>query len=118
MEFSKILKKSRFQKRLFYAKVRRCTTTVELDNKELFGCPKIVPYPYEVNGKLVTRNGSLIPICSLSNRSLLPSLTIQCKKLKTGFHFVPLKQLREIPTLRQQMGGWFKKVQKCADVIW
>ena len=34
------------------------------------------PYPYEVNGKLVTVNGSLIPICSLSNRSLLPSLTV------------------------------------------
>ena len=28
-----------------------------------------VPYPYEVNGKLVTGNGSIIPICSL-----LPSL--------------------------------------------
>ena len=35
-----------------------------------------VPYPYEVNGKLVTGNGSLIPICSLSNHSLLPSLTV------------------------------------------
>ena len=35
-----------------------------------------VPYPYEVNDKLVTGNGSLIPICSLSNRSLLPSLTV------------------------------------------
>ena len=35
-----------------------------------------VPYPYEVNGKLVTGNGSLIPICSLSSRSLLPSLTV------------------------------------------
>ena len=23
--------------------------TVELGNKELSGCPKIVPYPYEVN---------------------------------------------------------------------
>ena len=30
-----------------------------------------VPYSYEVNGKLVTGNGSLIPICSL-----LPSLTV------------------------------------------
>ena len=36
-----------------------------------------VPYHYEVNGKLVTGNGSLILICSLSNRSLLPSLTVQ-----------------------------------------
>ena len=35
-----------------------------------------VPYSYEVNGKLVTGNGSLIPISSLSNRSLLPSLTV------------------------------------------
>ena len=35
-----------------------------------------VPYPYEENGKLVTGNGSLISICSLSDRSLLPSLTV------------------------------------------
>ena len=35
-----------------------------------------VPNPYEVNGKLMTGNGSLILICSLSNRSLLPSLTV------------------------------------------
>jgi hypothetical protein len=35
-----------------------------------------VSYPYEVNGKLVTGNGSLIPISSLSNRSLLPNLTV------------------------------------------
>ena len=35
-----------------------------------------VPYPYDVNGKLVKGNGSLIQICSLSNRSLLPSLTV------------------------------------------
>ena len=41
--------------------------TFELGNKELFGRPKIVP---EVNGKLVTGN------CSVSNRSLLPSLTV------------------------------------------
>ena len=41
-----------------------------------------VPYPYEVNGKLVTGNGSLIPICSLSNRSLLPSLTIHANKFR------------------------------------
>ena len=38
-----------------------------------------VPYPFEVNGKLVTENGCLIPICSLSNRSLLPSLTVLLK---------------------------------------
>ena len=35
-----------------------------------------VHYSYEVNGKLVTENGSLIQICSLSNCSLLPSLTV------------------------------------------
>ena len=35
-----------------------------------------IPYPYEVNGKLVTGNGSLIPIFSLSNSSLMPSLTV------------------------------------------
>ena len=54
-------------------------TTVELGSKELFGCPKIFqdPYPYEVNGKLVTGYGSLIPICSLSNRSLLPPILTQ-----------------------------------------
>ena len=33
-----------------------------------------VPYPYEVNWHLVTGNGSLIPICSLSNHFLSPSL--------------------------------------------
>ena len=41
-----------------------------------------VPYPYEVNGKLVTGNGSLIPICSL-----LPSLTVQ-RILVGCFNFV------------------------------
>ena len=35
-----------------------------------------VPYPYEVNWHLVTGNGSLTPICSLSKRSLSPSLTV------------------------------------------
>jgi hypothetical protein len=34
-----------------------------------------VPYSYEVTGKLDKGNGSLIPICSSSKRSLLPSLT-------------------------------------------
>ena len=33
-----------------------------------------VPYPYEVNGKLVTGNGFLISACSLSNSSLLTVL--------------------------------------------
>ena len=42
-----------------------------------------VPYPYEINGKLVTGNGSLMPICSLSNRSLLPSLTVVVRSLRT-----------------------------------
>ena len=35
-----------------------------------------VPYPYEVNWQSVTGNGSLTPICSLSNRSLSPSFTV------------------------------------------
>ena len=33
-------------------------------------------YSYKENGKLVRGNGSLIPICSVSNRSLLPCLTV------------------------------------------
>ena len=46
-----------------------------------------VPYPYEVNGKLATVNGSLIPICSLSNRSLLPSLNVLANaKQNTGWN--------------------------------
>ena len=35
-----------------------------------------VPYPYQVNWQLVTGNGSLTPICSLSKRTLSPSLTV------------------------------------------
>jgi hypothetical protein len=50
--------------------------TVELGDKELFGHTKIVPYPYEVNLQLVTGIGSLTPICSSSNHSLTPSLTV------------------------------------------
>ena len=34
------------------------------------------PYFYEVNWQLVTRNGSLTPICSISKRSLSPRLTV------------------------------------------
>ena len=49
-----------------------------------------VPYPYEVNGKLVTGNGSLIPIFSLSNSSLMSSLTVLCTKfnvqIRAGQH--------------------------------
>ena len=48
-----------------------------------------VPYPYEVNWHLVTGNGSLIQICSLSNSSLLPSLIVVCF-LKLGPIFVNL----------------------------
>ena len=44
-----------------------------------------VPYSYEVNGKLVTGNGSLIPISSLSNRSLLPSSTVFWKTANLWF---------------------------------
>ena len=35
-----------------------------------------VPYSCKVNWHLVSGNGSLIPIRSLSNRSLLPSLNV------------------------------------------
>ena len=35
-----------------------------------------VPYPYDVNGKLVTGNGCLIPICFLSNRSVSARLLL------------------------------------------
>ena len=38
-----------------------------------------VPYYYEGNWHLVMRNGSLTPICSLSKRSLSPSLTVYRK---------------------------------------
>ena len=60
--------------------------------------PKI-PYPYEVNGKLVTGNGSLIPICSLSNHSLLSSLTVPCLQ-KKGF---PSSYLFEAYILRKPL---------------
>ena len=51
-------------------------TTVEVGDKKLFGHPKIVSYPYEVNWQLVTGNGSLTPICSKPKLSLSSSLTI------------------------------------------
>ena len=38
------------------------------------------PYPYEVNWQLVTGNGFLRPICSLSKHSLSPSLTVPCSR--------------------------------------
>ena len=41
-----------------------------------------VPYPYEVNWHLVTGNGSLTRICSLSDPSLSPSFTLLSKKQK------------------------------------
>ena len=45
-------------------------TTVEVGDKKLFGHPKIVSYPYEVNWQLVTGNGFLTPICSKPKLSL------------------------------------------------
>ena len=57
-----------------------------------------VPYPYEVNGKLVTGNGSLIPICSLSNRSLLPSLTVY--DLFLGYISRLLRKVSKLPHLK------------------
>ena len=60
-----------------------------------------VPYPYEVNGKLVTGNGSLIPICSLSNRSLLPSLTVVTSLQYDFFYHTSLHMICQIfPALR------------------
>ena len=52
-----------------------------------------VPYPYEVNGKSVTGNGFLIPICSLSNRSLLPSLTVHYNIVQHTVQSSSIKQL-------------------------
>ena len=60
------------QYQLFWYGLSLSLDTVELSDKELFGHPKIVPYPYEV--KLVTRNGSLTQIRSLC--SLSPSLIV------------------------------------------
>ncbi len=55
----------------FYSGGLHLIDKVKLGNEELFGLPKIVPYPYEVNWHLVTENGSLIPICSLSKQFLI-----------------------------------------------
>ena len=55
-----------------------------------------VPYPYEVNGKLVTGNGSLIPICSLSNRSLLPSLNVHLSFMSSFSRFFTWKTCKEV----------------------
>ena len=49
-----------------------------------------VPYSYEVNGKLVTWYGSLIPICSLSNPSLLPSLTVYSFRMTQNQNYIGL----------------------------
>ena len=55
--------------------------TVNMVIRNFLVTPKLflntkVPYPYEVNWHLVTGNGSLTTICSLSNCSLSPSLTV------------------------------------------
>jgi hypothetical protein len=47
-----------------------------------------VTYPNEENWQLVTGNGSLTLICSLSNRFLLPSLTVPFFLLD---HFKPFQ---------------------------
>ena len=49
----------------FWKKDSIFRNTVELGDKELFGHPKIVPYPYEVNWQLAMRNGSLKFIFSM-----------------------------------------------------
>ena len=58
-----------------------------------------VPYPYEVNGKLVTGKGSLIPICSLSNHSLLPSLTVLALYCRFSLSTVLLIELSDYSSL-------------------
>ena len=60
-----------------------------------------VPYPYEVNGKFVTGNGSLIPICSLSNRSFLPSLTVVILAFYNLFWFLNENPFRSDQSKRQ-----------------
>ena len=57
-----------------------------------------VPYPYEVNDKLVTGNGSLTTICSLSKRSLSPSLTL------FEFHFTLFYQISLTWTVSHELG--------------
>ena len=60
-----------------------------------------VPYHYEVNGKLVTGNCSLIPICSLSNRCLLPSLTalslVNQKNTQSKIQILKFQTLKSMP---------------------
>ena len=61
-------------------------------------------FPYKVSGKLVTGNGSLIPICSLADCSLLPSLTVVENVLK----FIGRAQILQLKLnflLQMQMDG-------------
>ena len=77
-----------------------------------------VPYPYEVNGKLVTGNGSLTPIFSLSNSSLLPSLTVF-----TFFNVFFLlifslhvtTSIYPVPSIcsQDQISDWFASLAEC-----
>ena len=64
-----------------------------------------VPYTCEVNGKLVTGNGSLIPIYALSNCSLLPCLTVYYFSLFSQFYpnqkmFYQTNKMLQGPLLR------------------
>ena len=68
------------------------------------------PYPYEVNWELVTENGSLTPICSLSKRSLSPSLTV-LRKCKMKNCFVN-KSLR-----KKKLVQWLFFMQNKCNVI-
>ena len=67
-----------------------------------------VPYPYE-NGKFVGGNGSLIPISSLSKRSLLPSLTVVPSSTVQAVHAVvnehPVLGLRGLAKIRKNQIG-------------
>ena len=70
-----------------------------------------VPYPYEVNGKLVTENGSLIQICSLSNCSLLPSLTVlyYLGPFEEDYSKIPLQHLlSNMSPTQERIYGFFQ----------
>ena len=83
-----------------------------------------VPYPYEVNVKLVTRSGSLTPMCSLSNSSLSPSLTVYISKqtVETCLNG-PINQYGKDPTRAELLcmckfgNFWFSTYIEVFDVF-
>ena len=73
-----------------------------------------VPYPYLVNGKLVTGNGSLIPISSLSNRSLLPSSTLPSFfKMKTGDNQITFVAFQPVNSTQSSFP---QKIKRCYKI--